>query len=54
MLRRALQEYGAHFHQERNYPDLGNVLIMPRASAAHGKGSLVRRPRIGELLNYHE
>src|ERR1700687_596869 len=31
MLRRALREYGAHFHQERNHQGLGNVLIMPDA-----------------------
>jgi putative transposase len=29
MLRRALREYGAHFHQERNHQGLGNLLIMP-------------------------
>ena len=54
MLRYALREYGAHFHQERNHQGLGNVLIMPHASAAHGKGSPVRRPRLGGLLNYYE
>jgi hypothetical protein len=54
MLRRALREYGAHFHQERNRQSLGNVLIMPRPSSAHRKGPLVRRPRLGGLLNYYE
>src|SRR5262245_16674773 len=29
MLRRALREYGACFHCERNHPGLGNVLIEP-------------------------
>jgi transposase InsO family protein len=54
MLRRALREYGAHFHQERNHQGLGNVLIMPHAPAGHRMGSLVRRPRLGGLLNYYE
>jgi transposase InsO family protein len=54
MLRRALREYGAHFHQERNHQGLGNVLIMPRASSAHREAPLVRRPRFGGLLNHYE
>ena len=53
MLRRALREYGAHFHQERNHQGLGNVLIMPRASSGHREGPVVRRPRLGGLLNYY-
>jgi transposase InsO family protein len=33
MLWHSLREYGVHFHQERNHQDLGNVLMMPRASS---------------------
>jgi hypothetical protein len=54
MLRCALREYGAHFHHERNHQGLGNVLIMPRVSAAPRVGPLIRRPRLGGLLNYYE
>jgi hypothetical protein len=54
MLRRALREYGAHFHQERNHQGLGNVLIMPCVSSAHREGPLVRNDRLGGLLNYYE
>jgi hypothetical protein len=54
MLRRALREYGAHFHQERNHQGLGNVLIMSRASSANREGPLVRRHRLGGLLNFYE
>jgi len=54
MLRCALREYGAHFHHERNHQGLGNVLIMPRVSAAPRVGPLIRRPRLGGLLNYDE
>src|SRR6185295_12109203 len=53
MLRRALREYVAHFHQERNHQGLGNVLIMPTASAKCG-GPVIRRARLGGLLNYYE
>ena len=54
MLRRALREYGAHFHHKRNHQGLGNVLIMPRASSAHRVGPVIRRHRLGGLLNYNE
>ena len=54
MLRRALREYGAHFHQERNHQGLGNVLIMPDATSKHRGGLVIRRARLGGLLNYYE
>lgn len=54
MLRSALREYGAHFHHERNHQGLGNVLIMPHVSSAHRGGPVIRRPRLGGLLNYYE
>ena len=54
MLRRALRDYEAHFHHERNHQGLGNVLIMPRVSSAHRVGRVIRHPRLGGLLNYYE
>jgi transposase InsO family protein len=54
MLRRALREYGAHFHQERNHQGLGNVLIMPDPSAKRRAGPVIRRARLGGLLNHYE
>jgi transposase InsO family protein len=51
MLRCALREYAAHFNHERNHQGLGNVLIMPRASA---EGPVTCRSRLGGLLNYYE
>ena len=54
MLRRALREYGAHFHQERNHQGLGNMLIIPDGSAKHRGGPVIRRARLGGLLNYYE
>ena len=54
MLRRALREYSAHFHQERNHQGLGNVLIMPRA-IVEGQGRTIgRHSRLGGILNYYE
>ncbi len=54
MLRRALREYVGHFHQERNHQGLGNVLIVPAASAKQRRGPVIRRARLGGLLNYYE
>jgi Integrase core domain. len=51
--RRALAEYVAHYHGERNHQGLGNALIAGRPPmAAHGR--VRRRPRLGGLLNYYE
>jgi hypothetical protein len=54
MLRHALREYDAHFHHERNHQDLDNQLVRPLASSTDRKGRLVRRSRLGGLLNYYE
>ena len=53
MLRRALLEYGAHFHRERNHQGLGNVLIMPDSSSQQRGAPVIRRARLGGLLNYY-
>jgi putative transposase len=50
--RRAVAEFVAHYHHERNHQGLGNRLIedvVPR-----GAGKIGRRPRLGGLLNYYE
>jgi len=54
MLRRILREYGAHFHQERNHQGLDNALIMPDATSKPRRGPVIRRARLGGLLNYYE
>src|SRR5437667_10209579 len=33
---------------------LGNVIIMPRASSAYQDAPVIRRARLGGLLNYYE
>jgi transposase InsO family protein len=53
-LRRALNEYVAHFHSERNHQGKGNVLLFPEptdcASAGH---RITCRQRLGGLLRYY-
>jgi transposase InsO family protein len=54
-LRRALAEYVAHFHHERNHQGLGNVIPAPlledRIGASDGR--IERRRRLGGLLNFY-
>jgi putative transposase len=50
--RRAVHEFVAHYHLERNHQGLGNALI--DRVAAHTVGTIRRRPRLGGLLNYYE
>jgi len=51
-LLRALDEFVAHYHGERNHQGLGNELITPAATAAGG--TQVRcRGRLGGLLRYY-
>ena len=54
-LRRALREYVAHYHLERNHQGEGNVLLFPAATKAmtHGNGSVGCRERLGGLLKYY-
>ena len=50
---RAIAEFVAHYHRERNHQGLDNRLITgtPTADTA---GRVRRRSRLGGLLNYHE
>jgi hypothetical protein len=49
--RRAVGEFVAHYHRERNHQGLQNRLI---DGAARQEGRIRRRPRLGGLLNYYE
>ena len=53
-LRRALNEYIAHFHSERNHQGKGNVLLFPEP-IDHGipGGRVQCRRRLGGLLRYY-
>jgi len=52
-LRRAVREFVAHYHHERNHQGLGNVLIFPRSVQTRGDDAIVCRERLGGLLKYY-
>ena len=53
MLHRALREFVAHYHEERNHQGVGNRLLRPRAADLGGDGPVVRRERLGGMLSYY-
>ena len=52
-LRRAVSEYVAHYHGERNHQGLENRLIRQDPSIMAHNGCVGRRPRLGGMLNYY-
>jgi transposase InsO family protein len=52
-LRKGIQEFGLHYHGERNHQGLGNRLILPDESSAKSCGAVQRRQRLGGMLNYY-
>ena len=52
-LRRAIREFMAHYHHERNHQGLGNQLILPVIVQTKGDGRIVSRDRLGGLLKYY-
>jgi len=52
-LRRAVREFVAHYHLERNHQGLGNVLIFPLDVQARSDDRVVSRERLGGLLKYY-
>jgi len=52
-LRRALCEFTAHYHHERNHQGLGNRLIVPLAEPLNRDGRIACRERLGGLLKYY-
>jgi hypothetical protein len=51
-LRELIREYMAHYHIERPHQGLGGAFIQPANDHA-ADGPLVRRERLGGLLNYY-
>jgi transposase InsO family protein len=51
--RRAITEYVAHYHHERNHQGIENALI-EGAPATSAVGRIRRRPRLGGVLNYYD
>jgi putative transposase len=52
-LRRAIAEYMAHFHEERNHQGLGNRLIRRKQVIAANDAAIHRRNRLGGMLSYY-
>lgn len=52
-LRRAINEFMAHYHEERNHQGLENRLIRGMHREAATGGTIHRRPRLGGMLNYY-
>ena len=52
-LRRAIGEYVAHYHEERNHQGLENTLVRPAPRSAANDGCIHRRRRLGGVLNYY-
>ena len=53
-LRRAVGEFIAHYHGERNHQGIGNVLISPDPDLADRSGPIRCRSRLGGMLNYYD
>ena len=54
-LRRALQQYVVHYHEERNHQGKENRILFPSQTEARRKEGAVRcRERLGGLLKYYE
>jgi putative transposase len=52
-LRKAVEEFIAHYHFERNHQGLGNRLIVPPSLESNRTGAIQRRQRLGGMLNYY-
>jgi transposase InsO family protein len=52
-LRKAIREFMAHYHRERNHQGLGNRLITPEKTHDGNRGAIRRRERLGGMLSYY-
>ena len=52
-LRKGIREFVLHYHGERNHQGLGNRLILPDQRQAGHHGAVLRRERLGGMLNYY-
>ena len=52
-LRRALAQFGAHFHGERNHQGKGNVILFPSDESAKEDAPIRCRERLGGLLKFY-
>ena len=52
-LRKIVHEFVTHYHGERPHQGLGNKFIAPMNDNAASSGRVVRRQRLGGVLNYY-
>ena len=52
--RRAVREFVAHDHYERNHQGLDHRLILPLATAPPPRGRVPCRQRLGGMLHYDD
>ena len=52
-LRRALREYVAHYHTERNHQGVGNRLLEPPAKVDSTNDPIHCHERLGGMLNFY-
>jgi putative transposase len=52
-LERAITQFMAHYHAERNHQGLANRLLRPAPVAVLPSQSVRRRQRLGGMLNYY-
>src|SRR5713101_5784669 len=52
-LRRAVHEFIAHYHHERNHQGLSNQLIFPLVAQQQDDGPILSRERLGGVLKYY-
>jgi transposase InsO family protein len=52
-LRRALREYSAHYHAERNHQGVGNRLLESLAMDSSTNEPIHCRERLGGMLNFY-
>jgi hypothetical protein len=53
-LRRALAQFEAHYHGERNHQGLDNRLIEPGNEVGRVEGKVACRNRLGGMLRYYD
>ena len=52
-LRRAISEFMAHYHEERNHQGIENQLIQPAATPIVPIAQVHRRQRLGGMLSFY-
>ena len=52
-LRRAVSQFGSHYHTERNHQGLDNKIIRPDFTEFPARGPIRCRARLGGLLRYY-